>query len=71
MQNLCCGSCKNELNEDMEIEHSQFLSEYFCNPSCAQNRYFDYVQSNPIDLTDKDDIEKRGLKIINGKLTKK
>lgn len=68
MEVLKCKSCQKELTADMEIEYSQTLTEYFCNPDCAQDHYFDYMMSSPVDLTDKDDLKDRDIVIKDGKL---
>lgn len=42
--------CGKELKSGMEIEHSQWLNEFFCSPDCAQDRYFEYMESTPVDF---------------------
>jgi hypothetical protein len=37
----------------MEVEHSAWLNEFFCSPSCAQDRYFEYMESTPVDFENK------------------
>ena len=34
----------------MEIEYSPWINEFFCSPSCATDRYFNYMESNPLDF---------------------
>lgn len=61
---MTCGDCGNELTNSTEVEYSQFLTEYFCNPNCAQNRYFEYMGSSPVDFTNLDD----GIVVSNGRM---
>lgn len=42
--------CGKILMSDMEIEYSAHLSEFFCSPDCATDRYFDYMASTPVDF---------------------
>lgn len=66
---LKCSTCDKELKSDMEIEHCRETgSDYFCNPDCAAAFYFEYMQSQNVDLTDKDDLKENGIRIKNGKL---
>lgn len=34
----------------MEVEHSAWLSEYYCSSKCATDRYFSYMESTPVDF---------------------
>ena len=34
----------------MEVEHSAWLSEYYCSSKCATDRYFNYMESTPVDF---------------------
>ena len=34
----------------MEIEYSPWINEFFCSPDCATDRYFNYMESRPIDF---------------------
>lgn len=67
MKELKCGNCKKILTNDMEIEYSEECCEYFCNPDCATNFYYDYMRSKPIDI---ENLE-NGIIVDNGKLYKK
>lgn len=69
MEPLKCRSCGKELTVDMEVEYSQWLTEYFCHPDHAMDYYFNEMQSTPFDAEDRiDELEDRGLKLVNGKL---
>jgi len=37
----------------MEVEHSAWLNEFFCSPECAEDRYFEYMESTPVDFENK------------------
>ena len=50
MEVLKCSVCGKELKSDMEIEYSHWINEFFCSPDCATDRYFNYMESNPIDF---------------------
>lgn len=50
MEILKCR-CGKELNTEMEIEYSQRINEFFCSPDCALDRYFNYMQSSCVDVT--------------------
>lgn len=69
MEVINCGSCKEPLTNKTEVEYSQEINEYFCNPDCATNRYFEYMQSRPIDFTSDDDT--KDFVIKRGKLFEK
>ena len=45
--------CGKPLKSGMEVEHSAWLNEFFCSPSCAQDRYFEYMESTPVDFENK------------------
>lgn len=68
MNVLKCRTCQKELTNTMEIEFCGHTNDYFCNPDCASTFYFDYMKSNPIDLTDREDLENDGVLIKRGKL---
>ncbi|MGG3012268.1 hypothetical protein ABEO98_22640 [Brevibacillus parabrevis] len=68
MEALKCRSCKKDLTMEMEIEYSQFITEFFCGPDCATNHYFDYMQSTPVDLEDAEVLNDHEIKIVDGKL---
>lgn len=46
---IYCGNCGKALTNTMEIEYSGELNEFYCCPDCATNRYFDYMESKPIE----------------------
>ena len=70
MEPMRCKSCGKELTDKTEIEYSEWLGEYFCNPDCAKNHYFDYMGSRPVDLSDKEFLRDEGIKIVKGRLYK-
>ena len=37
----------------MEVEHSAWINEFFCSPDCAQDKYFEYMESTPVDFENK------------------
>lgn len=43
-----CGNCNLILTKKTELEYSRDLCEAYCSPSCATNRYHDYLRSVPI-----------------------
>lgn len=52
MEIIKCGSCNTAITNKTEVEYSLEIHEFFCNPDCARNRYFDYMQSRPVDFLD-------------------
>lgn len=62
-----CGACEKDITNKTEVEYSGFLTEYFCNPDCATDRYFDYMQSTPFQF-EKDKMRERKLTLKNDKL---
>lgn len=68
MQPLRCFNCKRELMDSMEIEYSEWLTEYFCGVECAIQKYFEYLGSHPLDLSDAQLLKESRIKIIKGKL---
>ena len=69
MEIMKCTNCDKELTEDMEIEYSEEITSYFCNPDCATNYYYDYMRSTPFDVKDRySELKDRNIKIKNGKL---
>lgn len=62
--NMKCANCEKELTSKMEIEYSAHITEYYCSPDCATDRYFNYLESTSIDFSNLPD----GLKIVKGKL---
>lgn len=47
---VICTQCHKDLIKTMEIEYSEYLSAYFCDPDCARDHYFEYMQSGPLDI---------------------
>lgn len=45
-----CGNCDDVLTDQMEIEYSAWLTEYFCSPKCATDKYFNYMESASVDF---------------------
>ena len=45
-----CDRCRKALTRKMEIEYSGFLGEYYCSPDCATDRYFEYLDSEPVEF---------------------
>ncbi|MCA1027011.1 hypothetical protein LCM23_12995 [Cytobacillus kochii] len=46
----CCRhACGKPLTDKMDIEYSQELGEYFCSVRCAEDYYFDYMRSIPLE----------------------
>jgi hypothetical protein len=68
MEVITCKCCNKELNESMEVEYSNWINEFFCDPDCALNHYFDYMDSGPV--IDDERRKELKVKIINGKLHK-
>ena len=50
MDTLKCSVCEKELKSSMEIEYSSWINEFFCSPKCATDRYFNYMESLPVDF---------------------
>lgn len=69
MEAIICGSCKKPITNKTEMEYSDEINEYFCNPDCATNKYFDYMRSRPIDFSIDDGTEEFVIK--KGKLFEK
>ena len=42
--------CGKTLKADMEVEYSRWINEFFCSPDCATDRYFEYMESTPVDF---------------------
>lgn len=68
MEPLKCGSCKKELNGKAEIEYSSWLTEYYCDPNCATERYFEYMGSRVLDA---EGFDQDKVFFMNGKLYQK
>lgn len=65
MQAIECKQCSRELTNDNEVEYSHWLTEFFCDPDCAKQHYFEAMQStvlefNEYDLNEVDAIMKDG-----------
>lgn len=66
---LYCGYCNKVLIKGMEIEYSEEICEYFCCPDCATSRYYDYMNSSPLEG---DKFDEHNIKILkDGRLFKK
>jgi hypothetical protein len=63
-----CKNCKQELTENMEVEYSDEINEFFCKPDCATDYYYDLLRSGPV-IDDEKRTELK-VKIIDGKLHK-
>ena len=48
----------------MEVEYSAWMTEYFCSPKCATDKYFNYMQSVPVDFENLP----ADVKVIGGRL---
>lgn len=59
-----CANCEKVLTTKMEVEYSAWLTEYYCSPKCATDRYFNYMESTPVDF----DNLPNGLEVVNGRL---
>lgn len=68
MEVIKCKNCLKELTENMEVEYSDEINEFFCDPACAQDYYFDVMRSGPV-IDNEKRVELK-VKIINGKLHK-
>ena len=66
MKPLLCRNCNKELTTKTEIEYSRWLTEYFCNTECATNHYYNYLESTPVNLTDKTELKNREIIIKKG-----
>lgn len=67
MRKMYCSRCNKELKANMEIEYSGELGEFFCSPDCAMDRYFEYMESKPIE---RDMFDEYGIIERNGILSK-
>lgn len=63
MKKIKCDNCKKQLKPDMEIEFSRWIGEYFCGHDCAVDRYFNYMESLPLDEEEKHEFFKKGGKL--------
>lgn len=63
---MICANCKKILTDKMEVEYSAHLTEYFCSPECATDKYFDYLESTPLDFSNLP----AGLMLADGRLVK-
>ena len=59
-----CANCEKELTTKMEVEYSAWLTEYYCSPKCATDRYFNYMESTPVDF---ENLPK-GVEVVGYKL---
>lgn len=67
MDAVRCGNCGKEITSDMEVEFSEYLTEFFCNPDCAKQEYFEQMQSSPFEMSE-GNVRRKNLAIENGKL---
>lgn len=66
MDQIKCKHCKKPISSKMgEVEYSQFINEFFCNPDHAHQYYLDYMQSRPVELN-KDDLNLLNVELQNG-----
>jgi hypothetical protein len=49
MSELRCR-CGKTLKASMEVEYSGRVNEFFCSSDCAADRYFEYMESTPVDF---------------------
>jgi hypothetical protein len=71
MEYLKCARCNILLTFEMEIEHSKWLGEFYCSPDCATDRYFDYMESTPLEFDENNVAEVDNIKLKydkNGKI---
>lgn len=68
MELIKCGSCDKPITNKTEVEYSLEINEFYCNPDCAKDKYFDYMQSRPIDFENDNDDD---FIITKGKLYEK
>lgn len=68
MEQMTCYSCNTTLKSEMDIEYSNWLSEYFCSPGCAIDSYFNHMESRPLDLENTEELEEYGIKLVDGEL---
>ncbi len=66
MDEVRCGNktCNKIITTDTEIEYSRNLGEYFCNAECATDRYFDYMESTPLDI---EELSEKSEEVLRGK----
>jgi len=64
-KNILCGQCKVVLVKGMEVEYSKWLTEFYCSPSCAEAKYFEYLDSSPVDF---ENLNLYGLSLVKNKL---
>ncbi len=67
MHEVICGYCKKPITDETEVEYSEYLTEFFCNPDCAKNEYFEQMQSSPFEFSEAN-VSRKNLAIENGKL---
>lgn len=70
MREIKCGNCEKSITNKTEVEYSEWLSEFFCDPDCATTRYFDFMGSTPFYFEDYG-MRKDGLLLKKGKLFQK
>lgn len=62
---VLCGSCQSPIKVITEVEYSDYLGEFFCNPDCATDRYFDIMRSTPLDL---ENLPDNSVKVVRKSL---
>lgn len=67
MDKIRCGNCGKALETSMEVEYSSECNEYFCNPDCAKEYYFERMGSCCVDF---ENLPEDDVLIKNGKLYK-
>lgn len=44
-----CRNCDKGITDKTEVEYSEELTSFFCNPNCATNYYYEYMRSVPLE----------------------
>lgn len=63
---ITCENCGDVLSTLGQVEVSEKMGWWFCSPGCAEDKYFDYMKSLPLDLRNLPG----GIVIENGKIRK-
>ena len=50
MSVIKCANCHKDITAEMEAEYSGWLTEYYCSTECAKDRYFNQMESVPVDF---------------------
>ncbi|MBU8573740.1 hypothetical protein [Bacillus pumilus] len=67
MGKIKCGMCGKHITDKTEVEYSEWLTEFICDPKHALTYYMDQAQSRPLEF-DKDPLNRLGVKLENGTL---